>query len=232
MDSEITPGEPSSVLNDSTSSSSSFDETVYYKDEIEKIVSESLLNVLVLKGTEMDVRNNGIDEFTENCTARDWIPNEEDYGLNFGPPCKVCGKMIHCDGRRKVINDIAYWIYFEENDIDESDKDFELTGMLQCVYCFGFFHRRKCVLSMSDSSYWNKVKSRDFACPLCVPVFMSVDKKPLCKSKDNSEDNFLVKLFSWLLKLSNIYLLEPRYHCDDVYVVFIKGIELENFDYG
>jgi hypothetical protein len=117
-------------------------------------------NVVFIHGDRTDKDNAIVKRFL---TGETW-GHEED----LGPTCGLCQKEVYSENEFIIAKGTRYFIYFEK---DISFKDFEM-GMLQCCFCFEFFHRHGCSLTMSDMSYINKIKSRDWACPLCVPSFV------------------------------------------------------------
>jgi hypothetical protein len=71
--------------------------------------------------------------------------------------------------------------------------------MLQCSYCFDFFHRHACSLSMNNKSYFQALRNRTWACPVCVPIYVPQILKK--KVASVSLHDFLTKLFSLLNKI-------------------------------
>jgi hypothetical protein len=121
-------------------------------------------NVVILPGSAVDEE---YDLLYRNATFEDW---DWDGECEEGPKCGLCDKLIWFEGIDIVNKGTRYFVYFMNDFVDDRDRDH--CGMLQCSYCFDFFHRRGCSLSMSDCSYMAVLKSRTWACPTCVPKFI------------------------------------------------------------
>jgi hypothetical protein len=167
------------------------------------------LNVLVLAGSRFDRINKLFSDYWDCDDVFNWDPNDK-YSY-MGPECKLCKKTIFTEGINIVHNNISYWIYFDYSHINvnensccdygiwKSSRNQDYFGMLQCSYCFGFFHRNKCSLSLSHKSYYQALKSRTWACPICVPIFVPEVLKQI--ELQIPLYDFLMKLFSLLSKV-------------------------------
>lgn len=178
--------------------------TWHNNDEcIEYLLRESSpANVLVLPGDLEDEEYE--DDYECLCLGElfeSWGPdNENGNEIEFGPTCKLCDKMIIADRKVLIFRGTSYWIFFEGEASEDED-----WGVLQCSYCFDFFHRNKCSLSMTNYSYFEAQKNRSWACPKCVPVFIPYVKTGIKKFDSN---HFLEKLFSLLSKIRNVLIVE------------------------
>jgi hypothetical protein len=233
-------------LNISTQSHDSEHEFKLLSDKVHRILKKSAVNNVLIVPGKKSKRNVEMQmlftEYVDCLTLEYWVPDNKPS--IWGPPCYLCNEDIFYEGTSTVLSNERYEIFFENDTFYENDKctssndeSYQGQGLLQCVYCFNYFHRWNCSLTMNKKSYLQAIRNKTWACPTCVPAFVPRSKRNkalIFKSERNDMpvDNFLVKLFLWLLKQSNFCLLDYFYHCDDVYVVFNKFFELEYFDYG
>jgi hypothetical protein len=138
-----------------------------------------------------------------------WVPGSA--GNQDGPPCHICQKDIISHFIPVNQNNVTYWYCHDDNVTDKVDERYDKKvakkfGLLQCVYCFNFFHRWKCSLSMNKKSYINKMFDRSWACATCVPVFISRAKNKARKVNKLEEKKkllleFLRKVFTELYNI-------------------------------
>ena len=163
------------------------------KSRIEQLtVKEAILmanvktNVIILNGSMCD---NNYNELYNNLEFQNW-----DDDNNIGPLCYMCDEEILPCEDFLICGETRYAVLWKNDVIDCGGK--EEFGVLQCVFCFNYFHRKKCSLSMSDTSYLNVKNSKMWACAFCVPEFnlsKNNEKKPKI-----SADEFLVAVFKCL----------------------------------
>jgi len=119
-----------------------------------------------------------------------------------GPDCHLCGKMIVPLGELIDQGDDefdGFEVYWREDTDDKREEN----GVLQCSYCFNYFHRHKCSLSMSDNSVIASYLKKSWACALCVPVFIPSPLTMLrCIFNNKDTDKILQKLFKILNKFN------------------------------
>jgi len=74
----------------------------------------------------------------------------------------------------------------EKNDC-ATDLDFKY-GILQCSFCFNYFHRFRCSMPMSKSSYLSIKKTKLWSCPMCIPDFRprEVIQSKIVRTHDNT----------------------------------------------
>jgi hypothetical protein len=129
-------------------------------------------NILIVTGNRTDKDNAIVTRFL---TGESWGPDGE-----IGPVCGLCDREV-CSEGEFITTKLTRYLVFFENEISHEDRE---MGMLHCCYCLKFFHRHNCSLAMSDLSYINKLKSRDWACPICVPSFVLIATSFLSKDQD------------------------------------------------
>ncbi|CAL8137416.1 unnamed protein product [Orchesella dallaii] len=97
--------------------------------------------------------------------------DDEDYEpvIPKGPECCICGEEAIQDTASVEYAGEFYTVVFKDEEPEPHNR--EIYGYLQCAYCFDFFHRRKCILGMSDSMYFMHKRNRSFVCAACVPEF-------------------------------------------------------------
>jgi hypothetical protein len=155
-----------------------------------------------------------------------WIPGlDED---DDGPMCYLCDRLIFSDINILTHNEVSYTVIFKddfqdpENYVEEYVKD---TGELQCCYCFNYFHRHKCSMSMSDPSYLDFKVQKNWTCPMCVPEFVP-------RKVQNININTQIKEAT-VCKYSNILRIVQKY--DPLYMladkITIQVAKLCNLDH-
>lgn len=112
----------------------------------------------------------------------------------FGPDCHFCGQVIVEIAFPFTYKGTKYTALFQD-DLAGSPDD---SGILQCVYCLNFFHKNKCNITCSDITFCNLFLSKDWACPNCVPDFISKLDTVLMNKQDNYK-----KLMRKLVKMLN-----------------------------
>ncbi|CAL8129809.1 unnamed protein product [Orchesella dallaii] len=80
-------------------------------------------------------------------------------------------------------------------------------GFLQCSYCFNFFHRHNCILSLSDKMYYEYKCSRSWSCPTCIPEFRMNE----IEVTFNVNFRILLSIFKAMYHLSNFFGHSPFY---------------------
>ncbi|CAL8134566.1 unnamed protein product [Orchesella dallaii] len=133
-----------------------------------------------------------------------------------GPECFLCGEEARADQQLVKHDGVMYTLVFEKESFncDYVAKSFapHHKGFLQCSYCFNFFHRHKCILSLSEKTYFQYKCSRGWSCPTCIPDFevKYVDNK---KQQSNLSVNFncLLSIFKAMYHLSNFLGQSPFY---------------------
>ncbi|ODM91423.1 Protein aubergine [Orchesella cincta] len=113
-----------------------------------------------------------------------WTPNgpkddaDEDYEEEdddaemdeyMGPQCCLCGVEAISDEQQ-----VEYAGEFFQVILTVEAQHIPTYGFLRCAHCTKFFHRKRRILSMDNSTYYKYKKDRNFACPLCVPEFIPV----------------------------------------------------------
>lgn len=143
----------------------------------------------------------------------------------YGPDCALCGRLAYPDEEIIEYNNQPFTFVFKKTTDQKTEGDLE--GFLQCVYCFKYFHRYKCVFELSDNSYYHAKASKLWSCPSCVPIFTpsTIIANPVITKNLNVILNVktLVLLFKALYHLNNFLSF------DNVLYVFI---ELTLFVYG
>lgn len=123
----------------------------------------------------------------------------------FGPDCHLCGEMISPDENIFSIYDNYYSIIWKDS-AKEQDND-ESVGFLQCVYCFNFYHRHKCSLSMTTEKYLDRKQSKSWCCVECAPIFYPMSKRIFAHknrfSAKYSENKLLINIFKFVYKFVN-----------------------------
>lgn len=132
-----------------------------------------------------------------------------DWGENaVGPDCHLCGQGIIEDTNCFIYKGTSYSVIVKDFIVGSSWD----TGSLQCVYCFNYFHRNRCNITISDRSYFNIIYSKNWACPNCVPIFKSMTNSAVfCNSIDYE------KLLHKLVKVLNPF----RDQLSDLYFTII-----------
>jgi len=135
---------------------------------IEDILCRSINNTFII---ELKREQELLKKFM--CRGLRWSPvdsdddedEEEDADVS---KCSLCEMTVLSDEDMMKYNGAVYttvtrtlpkWINPQQ-------------GFLRCVYCFGIFHRHRCMLKLSDHSYYYYKHSKDWACPNCVPEFV------------------------------------------------------------
>jgi len=138
---------------------------------------------------------------------RDWDhpwSTEDDWQWENvdGPECYLCGKEAMADQQllKPTKDNVYYTVIFKTESMEHMTKPFapEHKGFLQCVYCFNFFHRHKCSLSLSDDTYYSYKFNGGWSCPTCVPEFRFKKRIHVQKCLD-----FAILVFKALYHLSN-----------------------------
>lgn len=125
----------------------------------------------------------------------------------LGPDCHLCGQSSVDVLYTITVNDVTICVIFKEslegeaNNWNIKEEDRWKIGTLQCSYCFNFFHKNRCNISMSNDSYFNLRESNSWACPCCVPIFVSTS--PRENTKNINYHNLLRKLAKILSPLIN-----------------------------
>jgi hypothetical protein len=213
---------------------------------LQTLVSKSVKNILMLQ------RENGwndkdslwykFHEFEKYFENDSWVPGSEEN--HDGPPCHICQKIIISHFIPVDLNNVTYWYCHEdmvEDKVEETrpKKVAKKFGLLQCVYCFNFFHRWKCSLSMNKKSYINKMLDRSWACASCVPVFIPRAKNKAKKVNKQDKDKnkvlleYLRKIFTELYKIG--FNMNMNVFVNDEYIdLLIEKVDnvLELYDNG
>ena len=148
--------------------------------------------VLIYSGSMVDD-----DELYAKLRFENW--QEDDI---MGPDCHLCGKEILPLGEF-IDQDDDQFDKFEIYWRGDTDEKTEESGVLQCSYCFNYFHRHKCSLSMSDDSVLASYFKKSWACALCVPEFIPTPQTLLrCIFNNKDTDKILQKLFKILNKFN------------------------------
>jgi hypothetical protein len=128
-------------------------------EEIIKL-ADPITNVIILEGEMIEDR---YDTIYKGLDFQYWDDDE-----SLGPECNLCRKIVADISNIFTHDGILYTIIWK-GDLEDVDKDF---CSLQCIYCLNYFHRSDCSLSMSNSTYLNILKTKQWSCPLCVPEFI------------------------------------------------------------
>lgn len=138
-------------------------------------------NVIILDGEEIGVEHPEHIELLRLLSYLDW-----DHTDSTKPDCHLCGNEI-CEYFRSVFshNGSIYTVIFK----GETEMDDPTAGSLQCMYCLNYYHRAKCNISISENSYFNIMRSRQWTCPTCVPAFVTMNN-----NKCNMYEKLLLKL--------------------------------------
>jgi len=183
----------------------------YTSDDEEsfKITKEDILRdvlpantILLQHGNVSNLHEDLIDDFEDVWVDQDNIGN---IGwLEDGVTCSCCEKIAYPTVEMIVLEETRYFLIFEEMISKVKCKGNELEGFLQCVYCFNYYHRFGCTLSMSIQSYISCLLSRNYACPSCVPEYIPVAvRKIQVKSASATDSDLLINIFQSLNKCSN-----------------------------
>jgi hypothetical protein len=155
-------------------------------EEIIKL-ADPITNVIILEGDTIEEK---YDTIYNGLDFQFWDDDE-----SLGPECNLCRKIITDISTNFTLDGIVYTIIWK-GDLENEDKDFY---SLQCTYCLNYFHKSDCSLSMSDSTYLNILKSKQWSCPICVPEF-AMNNVVLCDKIDYSKLLFkLAKILNPLL---------------------------------
>jgi len=196
--------------NNSTSSCESVKSlSVRKKDLYDFLDKVNDTNVVVIHEKELSKKGNSVldDLFDVNVHGnyqKRWETATRNSDSLWGPPCNLCNDFILQDSKQILYNDTRYWIHLQEDEyVPEHPEIWERYQMLQCNYCLNFYHRHKCSLSMTDKSYWEIIKKRDWACPICVPAFVpqGISKTNRTKKRHRSSDELLVKIVKLLSRI-------------------------------
>lgn len=149
-------------------------------------LAHPITNSVVLSGSRGDDKYRELHNLLE---GQIW----DDERL-MGPECHLCGEDVYDYTNPITYKDSIIYIMFQDDLIEDFCwKD----GLLQCVYCFNYFHKNRCNLSMSAQSFFNCFLSKIWACPNCIPDFE-------CKPKTVKPNKYL-KLARRLIPLRNQY---------------------------
>ena len=198
-------GGSSPLKMDSSSSDWEYgeDEGDYTSDEEPlKITKEDLLgdvlpaNTILLQHGNASNLHRDLMEYYEDV----WEDQDNRGSIGWNPcgvTCSSCDKIAYPNLEMIVLEETRYFLIFEESLPKVKCKENELEGFLQCVYCFNFYHRFGCTLSMSTQSYISCLLSRQWACPTCVPEFKS--KLKLVNVESDCDWKLLIEVFQQLL---------------------------------
>ncbi|CAL8112044.1 unnamed protein product [Orchesella dallaii] len=159
--------------------------------------------------TEMSEDNKVFEDV--RCWNFQW--DNEDENVE-GPDCYLCGNEAMADQQLIEHENIMYTVVFKKEctHFQYISKTFAAhhKEFLQCVYCFNFFHRHKCILSMSDREYYELKCNKGWSCPTCVPEYR-VRKVILRKKTPNLTLNieFLLLVFKAIYHLYNFFGQSP-----------------------
>lgn len=131
---------------------------------------------------------------------------DEDERRAEGPECHLCGEAIVDINNPLTYEDTTYSIVYKD-DLLADDWDY---CALQCIYCLNFFHRNRCNVTMTNESYTHILLSKNWACPSCVPIFVS---RYAHINKDINKDIDYDKLLHKLAKLLNPLLSQSIDTC-------------------
>ena len=121
------------------------------------------------------------------------------------PDCHLCGEEIIPNADFMYRDNQRFEAYWRDGFTWGDHEANYLVGSLQCVYCFNYFHRHKCSLSMSDNSVITSYLNKSWACPLCVPEFIPAPQILMgCIFNTKDNDEILRKLFKIINQLKKI----------------------------
>jgi len=188
--------------------------------------------VLILEGQRDDTlcnfRKKKYEDFVNNIIWECWESyHEEDLPLDYsgpkiGPDCHLCGEEIIPDDYLITINGDIYKVIWKEEVKEEEHS--EEVGMLQCVFCFNFYHRHKCSLFLSHTSYFGKKLAKSWSCPTCIPVFVPTKKNV----QKISKSELLVSIFKFVCKLAQKEECSFNVNLDDNLDVLKQIIKITN----
>lgn len=175
---------------------------------------------IILPGKSSDDENAEINSVCEAKYMYDDGENET------GPDCHLCGQEIYDLASIFTYKGTIYNFLFKD-DISDSEGYTWRDGMLQCIYCFNFFHKNNCNVSMSDYSYCKIFLSKNWACPTCVPIFKSKSFNTSVFYKPIDFKKVLLKLVKVLNplrdQLSDMYFTTIDFKCK--YLICISMLE-------
>lgn len=151
-------------------------------DDIVKLANPHT-NIIILEEEQMAVTMKYIDdEETE------------------GPECHLCKKNMFSVEQKMIYKNQTYTLISTGDLIDNKWTDM----ILQCSYCFNFYHRLRCNLSMSEVSYMKAIRTRGWSCPTCVPEFHPIRKIEIFRQKKtpHTSKDILLIFFKLLHKLN------------------------------
>ena len=209
------------------------------EDESLKITKEDILrdvlpaNTILFKhGNVSNLHEDLMDDFEDV-----WVDQDNVGSIGWNPDgvtCSCCEKIAFPTVEMIVLEETRYFLIFEELISKVKCKGNELEGFLQCVYCFNFYHRFGCTLSMSIQSYISCLLSRNYACPSCVPEYVPVAarKTQQVKSASATTDyDLLINIFKTLNKCSNFNPIKSCCNIVANYIVTNSDLTLI-YDYG
>ena len=226
MDNSSSDWESDEEDGDSTSEEESFKITM--EDLLREVLPAN--TILLQHGNVSNLHPDLMDYFEDAWEDQD---NRGRIGWNdCGVTCSCCKEFAYPNVEFIVLEDTRYFLIFEEKIPKEvKSEDDKVDGFLQCVYCFNFYHRFGCTLSMSIQSYISCLLSRNWACPTCVPEFVPVLARKIRLVKSATDSDLLIKIFKSLNKCSN---LNPIKSCCNIvanYIVTNSDLKLV-YDYG
>lgn len=113
--------------------------------------------------TKIIVLDGMIDDWKNLYNTLDYT--EWDFDNSFGPECHLCGDVILDFTSQAIHNGIAYTVIWKGDSLYRAWT----TGYLQCCYCFNYYHRNRCSLTMSDTSFFNVFFYKELVLPLLCP---------------------------------------------------------------
>ena len=142
---------------------------------------------------------------------KDW-----NYGPgNMGPDCHLCHQEIFDESEPCAISETVHTIVDMQDVLEDMNSDpFDKNiGVMQCNYCFNVYHRFKCSLSMSKTSYLISKWTKQWSCPTCVPEFIPCSSKSTkgIQTEATSASFKLEYIFKRILSLMRKY--DPVYAC-------------------
>jgi hypothetical protein len=155
--------------------------------------------VIIIHGAMGDDRYKGIYSRRNRDAQFERYPTDWYFEDLDGPNCHLCKKQINSLlDKFTYQGNVYYKMYTGSLTIENQRND----GFLQCSYCFNFFHRSRCSLTMSDESYCKATQSRAWSCPTCVPEFRPTSSNNNKRKKKNHQGTKdpLVELFRALHK--------------------------------
>ena len=152
------------------------------------------------------------------------MENWDDDG-SPGPDCFFCNKSITAIDDFIIFNNQEYNIMWKGDFKQCDDHD---ASYLQCCYCFNYFHRSKCSLSFSETSFFAIQLSKHWSCPNCVPEFIPVNMKI-----DNNYEQLyrLAKILNPLLDQCLFCLKSLDISINDSIVIFFKDF-FSTYEFG